>query len=227
MAMALVILALGAAGAAFALARDDSFRASVELTPATRGVLRPSIGPAYVRRMLRRGRADLTARLERSGFEPRSLASVRVRGSAFRAPVRVSAAAGTPNRAGRLLTLAVRQIDALSADELADSARGALGSTRRRLADPLLVDPVERVRLVSRVRSIRRYLREPRARFGASRQTVEQPARWADRVVAALPGPFPQRPSPLWAALTGMIAGGLLASIAALAGRRTDAERLT
>jgi len=123
--------------------------------------------------------------------------------------------------------LAVRQIDALSADELADSARGALGSTRRRLADPLLVDPVERVRLVSRVRSIRRYLREPRARFGASRQTVEQPARWADRVVAALPGPFPQRPSPLWAALTGMIAGGLLASIAALAGRRTDAERLT
>jgi hypothetical protein len=211
---------LAATGATFSLARQSSYRATVKLTPATRGVLKPSIRPAYLRGLLRDGGAELRVRLERSGVEPSLVDSVRIRGSAFRPVVRVSAAAGTPDRARELVTKVVRQLDGLSAVELAGAARAALVSTRARLADPLLAAD-ERAELTARDRSIRHFLRAPRGRFGASQPVAQRPARWADRVVAALPGRFPQRPHPLSAAAVGLLAGGLIAAIAALARRRT------
>jgi hypothetical protein len=223
--IAVVLLAVGAW--AFAAARDPEYRAVVDLTAAPRGVLSPTISPIYLRRLLSRGESDLRIRLERSGMDPGTVDTVVIRGGAFRPFVRVSSAAGTPARAENLLTQVVRQLDALSAAELTRRARGVLRATQATLTDPLL-DVTERDRLERRARSVRRYLRAPRGRFGAGPVRVQQPTRWADRVVDALPGPFPQRPDPLWAALVGLLVGGSAVATTALWKRRPEwLERLS
>jgi len=50
---------------------------------------------------------------------------------------------------------------------------------------------------------------------------VSSPSRPADRLVDALPGPFPPRPEPLWAGAAGLLTAlGLLATAGILTGAR-------
>jgi len=219
-AAALLVLAVGAVAVAFTLSRQAEYRASVSVVAVERGVLRPAVGPAYLRDRLAAGGAELATRLERDGIDPGLLGGVRI------APVErpagaiaISVVAATPARARELLRLVVLQIDALSAAELERLARRRLRAVDVELATTAAAPP-GRLALRREARGLRRYLEQPRSRFGALQVTVERPRRWADRVARSLPGAFPARPSPVWAAIAGALVGAALALGGALLRRR-------
>jgi hypothetical protein len=210
------VLVVAAVPVAFTLARQPDYRASVTVVAVERGPLRPSIDPAYVRDRLAAGSAELSTRLERSGIDPGLLRGVAVDPAHRPAgAVAISAAASTPARATELLELVLLQADALSAAELEREARRRLRATERELA-AAPPGSAERGALVRERAQLRRYLGEPRGRFGALAITVERPERWADRLTRDLPGAFPARPSPIWAGLAGALVGAALAAAAGL-----------
>ncbi len=216
----LFVLVVAAAAVAFTLARQPDYRAAVTVVAVERGPLRPSIGPAYVRDRFAAGSAELSTRLERSGIDPGLLGGVAIEPAARPAgAVKISAAAATPARATDLLELVLRQADALSAVELERVARRRLRAAKLGLATAPS-GSVDRGVLLRDIRQLRRYLDEPRGRFGALAIAVERPERWADRVARDMPGAFPARPSPVWAALAGALVGVALAAAAGLLGRR-------
>jgi hypothetical protein len=216
----LLVLVAAAVPVAFTLARQPDYRASVSVVAVERGPLRPSIDPAYVRDRLAAGSAELATRLERSGIDPGLLRGVAIEPDRRPAgAVAISAAASTPARATQLLELVLLQVDALSAAELERVARRRLRTTELELA-AALPGSAERAALVRRRGQLRRYLDEPRARFGALEMTVERPGRWADRLARDLPGAFPARPSPIWAGVAGALVGAALAAAAGLFRRR-------
>jgi hypothetical protein len=51
---------------------------------------------------------------------------------------------------------------------------------------------------------------------------IPEPPRWADRVVDSLPGEFPGRPSPFWAAFAGLIVAATLWGIVFVLGGRRE-----
>lgn len=205
---------------AVADARQASYRATALAAPAKRGVLTPTLSASYLRSQLRRGEDELLMRVERDGLRRQLLAGVAVLPAAGGRLVELSAVAGTPARAERLLDLVARQLDAMSAAELARGARRTLRRTNARLTADA-PETEERDRLLALRAGLRRYLRRPRARFGLGSMRVEQPTRTVDRIVESLPGAFPQRPSPLWAAAAGAaFAGGLGWAMLLLGGPR-------
>ena len=218
---ALLVLAVAGTAVAFTLARQPDYRASVDVVAVDRGPLRPSIGPRYLRGRLATGRAELATRLERSGIDPRLLDGVRIGspGTGVRGAMSISVSAATPARARELLRLVVLQVDALSARELERVARRRLRPTKKVLATVDAGAP-RRAAAQRLIRGLRRYLEQPRSRFGALTTHVERPAGWADRLASSAPGAFPARPSPIWAGLAGALAGAALAAALALLRRR-------
>lgn len=220
LASLVVVLASAAAATGFALARQPDYRAAVDVVAVERETLRPSIDPAYLRGRFAAGRAELATRLERSGVDPALLRGVRIRRTATPpGAVSISSAAATPARAEMLTRLVVLQIDALSAVELGRVARRRLRAGEARLASPSLAAG-ERQRLQRRLSGLRRYLEQPRARFGALAGSVERPRRWADRLAQAAPGALPARPSPIWAGLMAALVGAAIVGTAGLLRRR-------
>jgi len=217
---ALLILAVATTAVASTLARQPDYRAGVAVVAVERGPLRPSIGPGYLRARLAAGRAELATRLERAGIDPALLGSVQIaRLAKPRGAVSISTAAATPARAKELLRLTVLQIDARSARELERVARRRLRVSEATLAAAPAGSP-EQTASARRVRGLRRYLAQPRSRFGALAVRVQRPERWADRVARSAPGSFPARPSPVWAGLAGALVGAALATAIALLSRR-------
>lgn len=218
---ALLVLAVAGAAVAFTLARQPEYRAGVGVVAVERGPLRPAIGPDYLRERLAAGRAELETRLERGGIDPRLLDGVSIeRAPRPRGAVALSAVAATPARARELLQLVLLQVDARSARELARQARRRLRSAEATVAATATGTP-ERLAAERRVRGLRRYLAQPRSRFGAlTTIRVERPERWADRLARAAPGAFPARPSPVWAGIAGGLVGAALAAAIALLSRR-------
>jgi hypothetical protein len=217
---ALLVLAVAGTAVAFTLARQPDYRATIAVVAVERGPLRPAIGPDYLRGRLAAGRAELETRLERGGIDPRLLDGVAIeRAPRPRGAVAISVAAATPARARQLLRLVLLQIDARSGRELGRLARRRLRTADAAVAATLAGTP-ERLAAERRARGLRRYLAQPRSRFGALAVRVERPERWADRLARAAPGPFPARPAPIWAAVAGGLVGGGLAAAVALLRRR-------
>ena len=217
---ALLALAVAATAVAFTLARQPEYRADVRVVAVERGALRAPIGPRYLREHLAAGRAELEVRLERGGVDARLLEGVRIeRRPRPRGAVAISVAAATPARARRLLRQVVLQIDALSTRELTRLARRRLRAAEAQSA-ALLVGTPEQAAAQGRVRALRRYLERPRSRFGALAVRLQRPEGWADRLARAAPGPFPARPSPVWAGLAGAFVGASFAAAIALLRRR-------
>jgi hypothetical protein len=196
---------------AFNLAREPAFEASVELFP--RGV-RPY--PAvydlrYYEALLEDPELREQMRIN-VGQGVASYDDVTFRRTSA-TTIAMSVEAETPRAAQAFVNGLAPQIAGATSRLLGLRAARDLERARERLADAEQPSP-ERRFLRGRIRRLATFGEFPPARAlpGAPAPT---PAfeRWADRVVDDLPGDFRVRPSPLWAALAGLLVAATLWAI--------------
>jgi hypothetical protein len=95
---------------------------------------------------------------------------------------------------------------------LAGSARVPAVERQLRLAEGRAA---QRAALRRQLAPVTRVLQEPRNRYVASGPApLPRLTRWSDKLVDALPGPFPRRPSPFWAGFAGLVLGVALWALA-------------
>jgi hypothetical protein len=210
-ALALVMFALPVA---FGLARTPEFSASTALYPRAVGPYQPPRAGYYLRAL----REDtILHRYVRLGVgAPSSVYRDATFGVRPPRALLVTVKGGSPDDAHRwsaglalaLQSATLRQVQAQATADArwleAKLSAGALaGATRRDLA--------------RRIAAVKRVAAAPTPRITAGAPPpLPRPARAADKLVDALPGDFPPRPSPLWAGLAGLLVVALARAFVAL-----------
>lgn len=191
-------IAMAAIPIAFNLARAETVNASIEIFPVRVADFPAPSAPGYLLALLRStaARRDLAVRAARRQVpsNPSRLVVAATTGVAYGGrrvqTLTITVSAPTPTRAVESANGRALAIVFASARDLAKLARARLERTMTRAQHEVLS------RLIS----------SPSPRFALGRRArATASTRWADRVVASLPGTFPTRPNP-WAAG----AGGLL-----------------
>ena len=147
--------------------------------------------------------------------------TIRLVPTGKRPSLTLSAAAETPQDVRKFVNSIGTHLAVVSGEHLALQAKGDVSELRdkRRHARG-----ARRVRITRRLRALDRLLAArpmPSQIVLGPRPGAPKPKRWADRVVDALPGAFPARPSPVLAGLAGLaLAGSLVALTLWLRGRR-------
>jgi hypothetical protein len=215
-AVVAAILALGPA--VFTLLRASHFEASTGMTPVAVGSFPKVPDPAFYRPLL----ADPMLRFEirrTTGLEldPEDITIAPMLRSER---LQLTAEGETPREANALANGVAHQLSQSTRRQLAAEVQRDL-STLRPLASARGSGPLRR-RLDRRIERLEALGPLPPARIAPDRPgRAPEPPRWADRVVDALPGEFPGRPSPFWAAVAGlMVAATLWGIVFVLGGRR-------
>jgi hypothetical protein len=203
------ILVLGPA--IFTLLRDSRFEATTELTPVAVAGYPEVTDPAYYRGLL--GDPAIAAEILRTtGLGLRSADVELGPGSGGRSVV-VTTTGATPKQAHTLVNALAHQLSQATRRQLAAEVQREL-ATLRPLESAKGRGPLRR-RLDDRIEELEALGPLPPARAVPARPApVPEPERWADRVVDALPGGFPGRPSPFWAAVAGLLLAATLWTIA-------------
>jgi hypothetical protein len=192
---------------AFNLAREPTFGASVELFPRPVKPYPAIADPRYYEALLKDSELLLQMRLHGA----QGLASYenvtfsRSRGGRLTMGVEANA----PAKAHRFINALAPQIAGATQRQLASLVARDLARAQARLADEQ--PGPERRFLRGRIRRLESFGEFPPSRVlpgaAAPRPRLE---RWADRLVADLPGDFRSRPSPVWAALAGFLVAATL-----------------
>jgi hypothetical protein len=214
-AWAAVAVVMFAAPLAFDLERAPRFYASEAMYPRAVGLYPPLFDPAYYH-----------ALLSDSGLRNymRLIAGARSSvylDAGFRAgppgAVTLTVHAETPARARAFVHALALQIAAVSRDQVASQAEVDAKKLRARLA-ALSLASAERRDASLRLAAVLRVRAAPYERvLVAGPPPLRRPLRRADKLVDALPGAFPPRPSPHWAGLAGLLLVLLVRGILVLA----------
>jgi len=196
---------------AFNLARAADHRASVELFPREVEPYRAVSDAEYYRSLLDdpplRQQMRLNARARAADYD-----GVTIRRGPRRGALTVTVAAGTPARAQRLVNALAPQIAGATQRQLARLADDDARTVRRRLRER--PSRAERRQLRRRLRRLNEFGQFPPPRVLPGAQAPPPRIdRWADQLVDDLPGDFPPRPSPAWAALAGLLVTATLWAI--------------
>jgi hypothetical protein len=195
----------------FNLARAPNFKASVELFPRAVGPYPAVTDPAYYQSFLNDPelRQQMTLNVGRgvAGY-----GDVTITPHATRNTVVVTVAAPEPANAQRFVNALGLQIAGATQRQLGRQADREAVQVRARLRTRL--PRSERVRLRRKLRRLERFGPLAPVRVLPGKPADRPPLdRWADRLVADLPGSFPGRPNPAWAALAGFLVAGSLWAI--------------
>jgi uncharacterized protein involved in exopolysaccharide biosynthesis len=196
-------------------ARESEFTTGVQVFPLNTPAGFPlrSGDVAYVRGLVASPlvEQETSARAGRE-LEPGSLAE-RTTIRRTEQSVLVSFSAETPERARRLAEALSASLASASARALRARAQRRLEAARARLA-AASVDSPDRPALASEVAELEQLVRAPppQIAFGPP-PTAPRPSRRIDRVIDALPGPFPASPSPAWAATVGFFVALLVCAL--------------
>jgi hypothetical protein len=205
---------------AFTLARDGSFRSTVEMRPVPRKGDLASVPPVgvtlaeYLRRALA-GEGLRTGVVAELGFltgAGQLRDALAIVAPAQRGPG-VTAVAESPARARELARVAGLQIVAASSREVGAAVARRLAAVRGALAGaPAAVD---RRTLRRRAAVLARLVAAPPARVFPAAAATKPPVTGLDRDLQRLLGGVPPRPEPAVVAISGAIAG-LFAAVAIL-----------
>ncbi|HEX2087973.1 MAG TPA: hypothetical protein VHF89_19960, partial [Solirubrobacteraceae bacterium] len=188
---------------AFTLAREGEFRVSRVLFPRAVGPYPAPLDLRYYDSLVRDG--ELRRRMvinEVAGLA--EYEDVSFRFGPRPTTVTISVSADTPQAARRFINVLVPQLAGATQREVVRVALEDVEGLRARLRDAR--SGRERARLRRRLRRLESVLR-----VVPGRVLFDPPAglprleSWADRLVDDLPGDFPARPDPAWAALAGLL----------------------
>ncbi len=187
---------------AITVGRAPEFKASVQLFPRAVGPYAAVFDIAYYRSLLEDPALVEPMRLSvRSGVaEYEDVTFSRGRPG----QLVVTVAAPVPADAQRFVNVLAPQIAGATRQELARVTARDVAELRARLRSRLA--PESRRALRRRLSQVERLgpLPPGRVLYG-SPAALPRMERWADRLIDDLPGAFPPRPSPLWAALAGLL----------------------
>jgi hypothetical protein len=204
---AAIIMAVGAA--AFTAARQAEFSASVEVVPAAVGPLPAVHDAGYYRSLLRDPQLVRQAQ-EAIGFGASVRHDVMIAPSRVRPTFVVTATRPTPDGARDVANAVAHEIAYASGREVGAAAAQRLGGVEAQLGSGP-VGPRQRRRLRGQAAALRKLTRIPAERVALGGPATAPPVSdLPDRLVDALPGPFPGRPSPFWAGLAGLLVTALL-----------------
>jgi hypothetical protein len=208
----------------FNLARAPDFKASVELFPSAVAPYPPITDPSYYRSFL--GDPELRRQMQINvGEGVADYRDVTIDRDSSTGRLKLTVAAATPAKAQRFINGLAPQIAGATRRQLGVQARRDRAKLRARLSPTL-----PRTKQLALRRQLRRLGRF--GEFPPGRVLIGHPASmprlksWADRLVADLPGDFPSRPNPAWAALAGLLVAATLWAICLVlmppGGRRSD-----
>jgi hypothetical protein len=198
-----VALLLVAGPLAFNLARESGYESSVVLFPRPIKPYPLILDLGYYRGLLDDPVLREQMRLN-AGAGTADFGDVTIRRGRGSNPIVLSVEAPTPERSRRFVNALAPQIAGATQRQL---ARGALRDAET-VDERLLEAPAgpDRRRLQGRSRRLERLLEAPPTRvLPGAPAALPRIEGWADRLVDDLPGDFPARPSPAWAALAGLL----------------------
>lgn len=205
--------------------RDSEFTAAVEVFPlAQSGATTTADRMSYVSRLLA-SRVVQEEAVSNTGL-PIDAAELpgRIDVRPTERSVFLSATANTPERARDLVNALAAAVANASIRDLRAQAQTELADVERRLRSPDL-SPAERDELTEKRTSLEQAVASNS--FGlvvGPRPEPPTPSGLVDRVVAAIPGPFPPKPSPFFAAVVGLVLAGAVC-FALYAARSPRSER--
>jgi hypothetical protein len=204
-ALMVVLVALVALPILTTTLRSSRFSASVEVFPIERPVFGLPRDPvAYLRRLLRDPQlaSDVLANIDMRIAPTGVVGHIQI--APFKQHAVVTSWADTPERARVLVDASVLQIANASARALYYQSRAALSATRTRLASRPTA--AERTALLHRAQVLEAVIAKPPFGLVAGpRPDRLRPAGAVDRLVDALPGPFPPRPGIVEPSLIGLV----------------------
>jgi hypothetical protein len=193
---------------AFNLARERGFQASIDLFPTAVRPYPPIHDPAYYQSLL--ADPDLREQMRLNvGLRVVRYHNIWVRRGNGQAPLTVTVEADAPEKAQRFVNALGPQIAGATQRQLGRAVRRDIEQLNVRLDST--APSKERRALRARLGRLESFgeFPPPRVLPGAQapRPRIE---RWADRLVNDLPGNFRSRPSPVWAALAGLLVAAAL-----------------
>jgi hypothetical protein len=192
----------------FNLAREPGFKASVALFPQKVGPYPAIDDPAYYMALLNDPVLQEQMRLN-VGTGVARYEDVTIKQGPRPFPMSVTVEANSPKKAQTFVNALAVQLNGATQRELVAAATKDAEGVRARLLDAS--NRKERARLRPRVRRLERIReRQPTRVLPGAPAGPPRMGQWADRVVDDLPGAFPPRPSPVWAALAGLFVGATL-----------------
>jgi hypothetical protein len=209
----------------FNLAREPGFEASMALSPSEVKPYPAIHEPRYYRSLLADPELREQTRLN-AGDGVVDYDDVSIGPGPKRAVLTVTVEARTPHSAQRLMNALGPQIAGATKRELRRAAIRDTERLRARLRRSSLTSDRRRA-LQRRVRHLMELSEAPPPRVVLGPPAELPPIdRRADQLVDDLPGDFPARPNPAWAALAGLFVGGTLWAICLVllppGGRRAD-----
>jgi hypothetical protein len=213
---------------AFNLARESSFNASRVMVPVEVRPYPAIRHPGYYSGLL--GDPELRRQTNlHADDELRDLQAVTVRPASTRTALVLTVAAETPESARTLVNVIAPQMANATRRQLTRVANKDAERLRARVLRTDLSTERRRT-LRARLRRLEELGRVPPSRVRMGGDAPLPPiSRWADRLVDDLPGGFARRPSPVWAALAGLlVAAALWATSWVLlppGGRRADVRQ--
>lgn len=197
---------------AFNLARQSNFEASMTIFPQAVGPYPPIDDPGYYRSLL----ADRELREQtklHAGDAVGDEGDVAFRRGPRPGTVTLTTRAESPDSAKKFLGALGPQIANATNRQLAVVVDRDAQGARERLAGAGLPGDTRRA-LKRRLRRLEKLGEAPPARVAlGDLPTVPPMERWADRLADDLPGDFPARQNPAWAALAGLFVAATLWAI--------------
>jgi hypothetical protein len=188
----------------FNLARERGFQASVDLFPRAVRPYPPIHDPDYYQALLADPELREQMRLNAGGQRGVRYNNIRVRRGQGKGPLTVTVEADRPERAQVFVNALGPQIAGATQRQLGRVVRRDIERVSTRLAGA--TPGRERRTLRARLRRLESFGAFPPARVLPGAPAPRPPIkRWADRLVNDLPGDFRSRPSPVWAALAGLL----------------------
>jgi hypothetical protein len=193
---------------AFNLAREPDFEASVQIFPREVSPYPPVYDPDYYEALLADPELREQMRLNvGQGVVKYENVSISRGPGANR--LTMTAEADRPEKAQRFINALAPQIAGATQRQLGRAAQRDIERVGARLGDT--PPGSERRTLRGRLRRLNTFgeFPPPRVLPGAA-APLPQLERWTDRLVSDLPGDFRSRPSPVWAALSGLLVAATL-----------------
>jgi hypothetical protein len=200
---------------AFNLARAADFKASARLFPSAVRPYPAPRDPAYYRELV--DDPVLHREMRRNvDFPDTSYDDIQILSGTKSGPLKVTVAANTPADAARFVNALKAQIVVASQRQLARMAAQDVRDTQARLQEgPPRSERRglrRRLRRLSRLTTVGETL--PARVLPGAQARAPAITRGADRLVDDLPGSFRGRPSPIWAALAGLLVLVVLTALA-------------